>query len=73
MWQYEIAVRGPVPDRVLAELLTSADVDVATFEPGGSVLTTRAADQAALLGLLERLQDLGLTFREFRAIPPSER
>lgn len=70
MWHYEIAVRGRVPDQVLAELLTGEDLAVATtVVPGGSVLTTRVADQAALLGLLERLQDLGLTFREFRAVP----
>lgn len=69
MWHYEIAVRGRVPDQVLAELLTGEDLAVATVVPGGSVLTTRVADQAALLGLLERLQDLGLTFRELRAVP----
>lgn len=69
MWHYEIAVRGRVPDQVLAELLTGEDLTVATMVPGGSVLTTGVSDQAALLGLLERLQDLGLTFRELRAIP----
>lgn len=65
---YEIHVRGRVPPEELVELegLTADEVPLVT------VLRGAIADQAALNGVLVRLQDLGLELVELRRLetPP---
>jgi hypothetical protein len=62
---YEIRVKGRLSDSLLAafEDLT------ATVEPGETVLRGRVRDQAALYGLLDRVQSLGLELVEVRRLP----
>jgi hypothetical protein len=61
---YEIYVRGPVPPGALPELqgVTVREVPLTTL------LTGEIADQAALHGVLLRLQDLGLELVELRRL-----
>jgi hypothetical protein len=63
--RYEIRIKGRLTDSMLAvfEGLT------ATVEPGGTVLQGTVQDQAALYGLLERIQSLGLELVEVRRLP----
>jgi hypothetical protein len=69
--RYEIRIKGRLTDSMLAafEGLT------ATVEPGETVLQGPVQDQAALYGLLERVQSLGLELVEVRRLPeaPAER
>lgn len=60
---YEVVVRGPVPRQLLAELGATS----LTEEPAHTVLLTEAIDQAALHGMLEHLQTLGLELLEVRS------
>ena len=69
MLHYEIEMHGPVTEEMLADLMVGDDLAAVTVEPAGSVLTTGPTDQAALIGLLERLQDLGLTVQGLQAVP----
>jgi hypothetical protein len=68
---YEIRIKGRLSDSLLAafEGLT------ATVETGETVLHGRVRDQAALYGLLDRVQSLGLELVEVRRLPeaPGER
>jgi hypothetical protein len=68
---YEIRIKGRLSDSLLAafEGLT------ATVETGETVLHGQVRDQAALYGLLERVQSLGLELVEVRRLPqaPGER
>ena len=68
---YEIRIKGRLSDSMLAvfEGLT------ATVEMGETVLHGQVRDQAALYGLLDRVQSLGLELVEVRRLPdaPAER
>lgn len=63
--RYEIRIRGRLTDSMLAvfEGLT------ASVEPGETVLRGPVRDQAALYGLLDRIQSLGLELVEVRRLP----
>ncbi|GAA4359114.1 hypothetical protein [Angustibacter luteus] len=64
---FEVHVRGQLPPELLEELdFLSADV-----VPAQTVLTGVVPDQAALFGLLTRLQGLGLELVEVRRLPAS--
>lgn len=59
---YEIHVRGEIPRDQLPEFQ-----NLTTFvEPAGTVLSGEVADQAALQGILTRIQSLGLELIEVR-------
>jgi hypothetical protein len=62
---YEIRIRGHLSDSMLAVFggLT------ATVETGETVLRGQVRDQAALYGLLDRVQSLGLELIEVRRLP----
>ena len=63
--RYEIRIKGRLTDSMLAvfEGLT------ASVEPGETVLRGPVRDQAALYGLLDRIQSLGLELVEVRRLP----
>ena len=62
--QYEIRVRG----RLSASLLSSFHGLNATVEPVETVLSGCVDDQAALYGVLQRVQALGLELVEVRRV-----
>ena len=62
---FEVHVRGELPEEVLEEL----EYLSARRVPAETVLTGLVPDQAALLGLLGRLQSLGLEVVEVRRVP----
>jgi len=62
--QYEIRIRG----RLSASLISSFDGLVATVEPIETVLSGPVVDQAALYGVLSRVQALGLELVEVRRV-----
>jgi hypothetical protein len=72
MWTFEIAYRGRVPYDVLAEILSEFEFATVICRQTNTVLTASVADQAALLGVLNRLQDLGLTLSELRRLPRAD-
>lgn len=61
---YEVRVSGLVPP----ELVEGLDVAEVTAEPVRTVIRTTPSDQAALLGLLERLRALGVELLEVRQL-----
>jgi hypothetical protein len=61
---FEIHVRGQLPADVLEEL----DGLTTTVVPARTVLSGVVADQAALYGVLNRLQALGLELVEVRRL-----
>jgi hypothetical protein len=61
---YEIRIKGMVGDPVLA---CFGDLD-ASIRPAETVLRGPIADQAALHGLLDRIQSLGLELIELRQV-----
>lgn len=61
---FEIHVRGPIPADALEEL----DGLTTTTVPAETVLTGVVPDQAALYGILNRLQSLGLELVEVRRL-----
>jgi len=61
---YEIRVLGLVPDDVLEEIENVR----ATIQPVGTILRGTVVDQAALHGVLNRLQGLGLELVEVRRL-----
>jgi hypothetical protein len=66
---YEIHIKG----RVSAQLLTAFEGMDATVQSVETVLRGPLLDQAALHGLLDRIQALGLELVEVRRLPePSE-
>jgi hypothetical protein len=69
LWTYQIEFSGVLDGDTLAALEDELDGAFAMTEPAGTLLTGTAADQAALLGILDRLQSLGLQVREFRRVP----
>ena len=64
---YEFRIKGRVGDRVLS----SFDGFDAEIEPAETVLRGKVVDQAALHGVLEHIQDLGLELVEVRRVPKS--
>ena len=64
--EYEIRVAGLVPADVLLEI----EGVKATVEPVATVLRGPVADQAALHGVINRLQNLGLDLIEVRRLDP---
>jgi len=64
MFEYEIRVSGVIPDAVLIEL-EGVHVDL---EPVQTVLRGPAIDQAALHGIVNRLQRLGFDLIEVRRL-----
>lgn len=65
---YEIHVRGEIPKETLAEF-----EGVTTFlEPAETVISGIVADQAALQGVLTRIQALGLELVEVRRLPGTD-
>jgi hypothetical protein len=64
---YEFHVRGELGERIL-----SAFGDLrATKSEGETILTGRMADQAALFGVLDRIESLGIELIEVRRARPS--
>ena len=70
--QWEIHISGVVPDSVLAEL-DGLEALEATVEPATTVLYGWLPDEAALYGVLARVQSLGLRLVEVRRLPEVER
>ncbi|HEX5532118.1 MAG TPA: hypothetical protein VFX33_00085 [Actinomycetales bacterium] len=62
---FEIRVVGVVPPGVLREL-GELEIDAATLT---TVLAGVVPDQAALVGMLDRLRSMGLEVAEFRRVP----
>jgi hypothetical protein len=64
---HEIRIRSRLSDSLLAAIegLTT------TVQPVGTVLYGLVQDQAALYGLLDRIQSLGLELVEIRQLPAS--
>ena len=62
---YEIRVRGRLSDSLVAAFEGMR----ASVEPVETVLHGPVQDQAALYGLLERIQSLGLELVEIRRLP----
>ncbi|MGS0688945.1 hypothetical protein ACVBEQ_27985 [Nakamurella sp. GG22] len=63
---YEIRVSGPVPESVLVETEGLKVVN----EPVQTILRGPVPDQAALHGIINRLQRLGLELIEVRRVGP---
>jgi hypothetical protein len=66
---YEIRVKGRLSDSLLAAFEGLS----ATVEPVETVLYGPVQDQAALYGLLDRIQSLGLELVEVRRLPETPR
>ena len=66
--QWEIHVTGVLPDSVLAEMHGLE----ATVEPASTVLYGCLPDDAALHGVLDRIQSLGLRLVEVRRLSQVE-
>jgi hypothetical protein len=62
---YEITVRG----RLSATLIGAFDGLGASPTAGGTVIRGAIPDQAALFGVLERIDALGLELLEVRSVP----
>lgn len=65
--RYEVRVDGVLDSR-WAEWFADAQVDA---DNGQTIIVATLQDQCALRGLLERVQDLGLTVVALRRLPPS--
>ena len=66
---YAISIRG----RVGPGLLAAFDPMQVSTVPGHTVLRGALEDQAALYGVLERIQSLGLELEEVRCLPTRHR
>ncbi len=62
--RYEIRIRG----RLTASLYSAFDPLIAHVEPTETVLCGRIEDQAALHGVLQRIEALGLELVELRRV-----
>ena len=62
---YEIRVKGSVTGALLEHFEELG----ARVEPGGTLLTGKVEDQAALQGLLEQIESVGLELIEVRRVP----
>lgn len=65
--RYEVRVDGVLDSR-WAEWFADAQVGADNDQ---TIIVATLEDQCALRGLLERVQDLGLTVVAFRRLPPS--
>jgi hypothetical protein len=65
---YEIRIRG----RITKSFQAAFDDLTITMNPVETVIRGQAIDQAALYGILERIQALGLELVEIRRIPPAQ-
>jgi hypothetical protein len=65
---YEIRIKGRIGEALRAAF---ADLKV-TIRPVETVVYGQVADQAALHGLLDRIQELGLEVVEVRQLPGDE-
>jgi hypothetical protein len=65
--RYEIRVKG----RLSASLISSFEGLTATVEPVETILSGPVEDQAALYGVLSRVQALGLELVEVRKVAPA--
>ena len=65
---YEIRVRGRLSESLVAAF-EGMHASVEPVEPVGTVLHGPVQDQAALYGLLDRIQALGLELVEVRRLP----
>jgi hypothetical protein len=63
---YEFHVRGELGDRILAAF---GDLQ-ATICRGETILTGPAPDQAALFGVLDRIESLGIQLIEVKRVRP---
>jgi len=66
---YEIRIRGRVGEPALASL---GELE-ARIRPAETVLRGEIVDQAALHGMLDRIQSLGLELIEIRQVPEPHR
>ena len=64
--RYEFRVRGRLAER----LLSSFDGFDAEIQPVETILSGEIADQAALHGVLEQIESLGLELVEVRQVEP---
>lgn len=64
--RYEFLIGGRVSDTVRAAF---PEFDVVKGPTGGTAIYGRVRDQAALRGILARLDDLGLSIVEMRKLP----
>lgn len=64
---YEIHIKG----RISEPLMSAFEGLDATVGPVETVLSSRELDQAALRGVLDRIQSLGLELIEVRRLPRS--
>jgi hypothetical protein len=67
-WAYEIRITGSLDEHVQAKLRTRLGRVSITDEPASTLLSGVVADQAALVGVLDRLHDLGLRIHELRRV-----
>jgi hypothetical protein len=65
---YEIRIKG----RITKSFQGAFDDLTVTMNPVETVIRGTAIDQAALYGILERIQALGLELVEIRRIPPAQ-
>jgi hypothetical protein len=65
---YEIRIKGRLSDSLIAAF----EGLNATVEPVETILHGPVADQAALYGLLDRIQALGLELVEVRRLPDQQ-
>jgi hypothetical protein len=68
VWAYEIQVVGPLNDDVRLELLSEPQSVSVTKDSASTLLRGAVVEQSALVGVLDRLEDLGLHVREVRRL-----
>lgn len=67
-WLYEIQVVGELDGDRLSQIRTEVGGVSMSPDPPGTVLLGIVPDQAALIGVLDRLQALGLDIRDVHRI-----
>lgn len=71
-WVYEVHLVGELNEEALLRIRGELGDVTARSEPASTQLTVALPDQAALLGVLDRLQALGLTLREVHRMSEPE-
>ena len=66
--KYEIQLQGHISQRWTDWLGNLTVIDDSSDRPGISKVTTEVVDQAALLGLLQKMHNLGHSFLEIRRL-----
>jgi hypothetical protein len=66
---YEFRVRGALSNMLLTAF---PDLEATTREGGETILTGQVPDQAALFGVLDRIQALGLHLVEVKRAQPAD-